>query len=119
MNKRMVWFLALILIFPLIASACGGDDISTDDAEKAIRAGFEGDFEEANKYICEAEQVESSDAQAMPEGAEIDVSCEKDGDNMKCSVSGSIPMGEGVDPITLDEDVTFSIEDGKLCGEVN
>jgi hypothetical protein len=100
----------------MVLSACG-DDLSTDDAEKAVRAVFEGDVDEANKYICDDEKLTPELAQS-PEGLEIkSISCEKDGDDMKCDYSISIPV-EGSDPVEISDTLTIAVEDGKLCGNV-
>jgi hypothetical protein len=108
MTQRILRLFGLLLI-PVLLAACGGG-LSEDDAEKAIKAAFEGDTDEANEFLCEENQV-PADAVTDVEGMEIgDVNCTKDGDQMTCETNISL---DGVDnPISL----TFDIEDDKLCG---
>jgi hypothetical protein len=108
MTQRILRLFGLLLI-PVLLAACGGG-LSEDDAEKAIKAAFEGDADEANEFLCEGSQIPDDAATSM-EGLEVgDVNCTKDGDTMTCETNLSF---EGVDtPMSL----TFDIEDDKLCG---
>ena len=40
-------------------AACGGD-VSADDAETTISEAFSGNFDDANKNICDTEQLNAS-----------------------------------------------------------
>jgi hypothetical protein len=118
MVRRTALFLILLVSVPLILSACGGDDLSTDDAEKALRAGFSGDVDEANKYFCDDNKLTEEEASIM-EGIEVkSVSCEKDGDNMKCDYTISLTV-EGSEPQEFSSSATIAVKDGKLCGDVS
>lgn len=113
MKKQSLLLVVFVLILPFVLVACGGD-ISEDDAEKAIKAAFEGDADEANKFLCDADKVEGGE---MPEGITVeDISCAKDGDDMKCDVNLSMVVTEGAEPQTFEQSLTFGVEDGKLCG---
>ncbi len=113
MKKQSLLLVVFVLILPFVMAACGGGDVSEDDAEKAIKAAFEGDADEANKFLCDADKVEDGD---MPEGITVEnISCAKDGDDMKCDVNISMAI-EGAEPQTFEQSITFGVEDGKLCG---
>jgi len=114
MKKRFALFIVLVLIVPMLA-ACGGggDEISADDAEAAFRAVFEGNIEEANKYVCDEQKVDASEVEVpeIPEGVTLDVSCEKSGENMDCTMKLTMP---GVDE-PMEQTMSIAMKDGKLC----
>lgn len=90
------------------------EEVTTENAEAAIKAVFNGDFDTAAQFICEEELGESSGESALPEGTDLNVSCSKDDDKMNCeiAVSGDAVGGSMTMPIA------FDIEDGKLCNPV-
>jgi len=122
MNKRFALF-ALLLIFPMVLAACGGSDMEPADAEKGIEAAFAGNFEEAEKYMCDEELDEmrnDPNFTSATEGMELtaDATCRKDGDAMVCDVAMSAVMAEGQEPTDLGStELRANIKDGKLCGE--
>lgn len=115
MSKR-IGLLIILVVLPFVMAACGGDDVSADDAENAIKAAFEGNVDEANKYLCDDQKMTEEDAEAVQGLIELgDISCEKDGDNMKCEVTMS---AVGVENSETTQEFNIKIEDGKLCGEM-
>lgn len=108
-TRKTMLLILLLLVMPMVLAACGGD-ISEDDAEKALKAGFEGDRDEANKFFCDADKIGEDDA-AMPDGVEVaNIECKKEGDNMNCSADVTVAGQSSTVPFV------FKIEDGKLCG---
>lgn len=113
MNKRNSFLIVLLIVLPFVMAACGGGDVSEDDAEKTIKAAFEGDIDEANKFICDDDKMKEEDFTDV--GANVDsVECKKDGDKMNCDVTLSMEV-EGVEESTT-LPLSMNIEDGKLCG---
>ncbi|HLA42820.1 MAG TPA: hypothetical protein VJZ27_05265, partial [Aggregatilineales bacterium] len=108
----------LILIFPLIVSACGGGDVSAEDAEKALRAAFDGDVDEVNKYTCDSQKATAENLAVFDMVELKSISCEEDGDNITCSITMSTSLGEGVEHQEMTQEITIPVEDGKLCGSV-
>ncbi|MBZ0305898.1 MAG: hypothetical protein K8I82_07515 [Anaerolineae bacterium] len=113
MNKRIIFLTVLLVILPFVVAACGGD-VSEDDAEKTVKAAFEGDVDEANKNLCDDDKLEGGDVESV-EGLTIgDIECKKDGDKMNCDYTMSMEV-EGTEQ-SFDGTISFDIEDGKLCG---
>lgn len=115
MNKRILFLTLMLVILPFVVAACGGD-ISEDDAEKAVKAAFEGKVDEANKYICDDDKINEEEFE-LPEGSEIKIDkieCKKDGDKMNCDYTVSFTMEGTTTPIS--QSLSFDIKDGKLCG---
>ena len=85
-----------------------GRTVSTEDAETMLRAAFVADFETANAFLCEDEQIEEGDA--LPPGTELlSLECSLEGDTMVCPASFIIE-GEN-----FDISFTFEVIDGLLC----
>lgn len=113
MSKRILSLTILLVLLPFVMAACGGD-LSEDDAEKTVRAAFEGDVDEANKNICDEDKIKEEDAQ-VTEGLTIDeLECKKDGDKMNCDFTMSVEV-EG-QAQSFPGSISFDVKDGKLCG---
>lgn len=101
-----------LIVLTLILAACGGS-LSESDAEAAITDAFNGNIEEANEHICDAEQLSSTDVSAMADVDLSRVSCQENGDTMDCSYT---ILFEGVES---EMQTNFRIEDGKLCSSLD
>ncbi len=113
MNKRVLFLTILLVVLPFVMAACGGD-LSEDDAEKTVKAAFEGDVDEANKNICDEDKIKEEDAQVV-EGLTVDdIECKKDGDKMNCDFTMKMEV-EGTEQ-SFPSSFSFDIKDGKLCG---
>src|SRR5688572_27222093 len=105
--------MAMLLIVPMLLAACGGSDMDPADAERGLEAFIKGDWEEAEKYICEEEIDTARNGNddgfdpALIEGIAVDAVCEKDGDAMSCVVSVNGLASPAI---------RANIDDGKLCG---
>ena len=110
MKTRMSLLIALLLVLPLVLAACGGGPAS--NAEKFIEAAVDGDKDEAEKYVCDDNKDELiadvDEGEAIGELKEV--SCEEDGDDVKCEVTLEIDGEE--QKLTL----TYIMKDDKVCG---
>lgn len=116
MFKKYSLFLLLVLILPLTLAACGGGP-SAEDTEEAMEDFFNnGNADQWNDIACDDNQISDEDADSYKAlldeseaiGAKIDinVTCEEDGEKMKCNYS--FPG--------VSQDTEFDIDGGKLCG---
>lgn len=111
MKIRNLFLLVIVLALPMLLAACGGDKVG--NAEKFLKAISDNDIDEAKKYVCDKEKDSADDSAGAFEGIEIsDISCEEDGDNVKCDYKMSI---EGVEGETATS-VTFKMDGDKVCG---
>lgn len=104
--------LVLLLLLPLVLSACGGG--KTDNAKNFLEGVFEGDGDKAKENACDdLHPVIDLVAGAINEsGEDVDVSvdCEEDGDDVKCTVEAD---GES-------EEITLTMDDDdKVCGDLS
>jgi hypothetical protein len=114
MKSKFFALMLALLVVPMLLTACGGG-VSEEDAEKALKAAFAGDRDEANKYFCDDDQMSQETADSMKAsvdaGMEVkSVECKKDGDKMNCDITVAIAGQETKQPVSLD------IDGDKLCG---
>ena len=106
MKTRMSLLIALLLVLPLVLAACGGGPAS--NAEKFIKAAADGDEEEAEKYLCDDPQDGLGGNSGGIEGLK-DVSCEEDGDNVRCEI---VVEEDDIEQTVI---IVYGLEDGKIC----
>ena len=103
-------FPLIFFALAMLLAACG-DDLGEDDAEDALRAAFEGDYEQANSAICEDDQVKEvsrlSESHIFKE-----VTCQQQGGtHMQC-----IATFQTVDSEERQMTIVFRIQDDdQLC----
>lgn len=113
MKIRNIFLLLIILALPMLLAACGGDKVG--NAEKFMKALADNDLDEAKKYICDDEKDTVDEDAASFEGVNLtDISCEEDGDNVKCDFKIGIEGVEGETPSSI----TFEMDGDKVCGTV-
>ena len=111
MKFRNLFLLVIVLALPMLLAACGGDKVG--NAEKFMKAIADNDIDEAKKYVCDDEKDNADDTGAALEGVKIsDISCEEDGDNVKCDYKISVDGVEGETATSL----TFKMDGDKVCG---
>ncbi len=109
MKIRNLFLLVIVLTLPMLLAACGGDKV--DNAEKFMKAVADNDADEAKKYVCDDKKDELTGDSGMPEGTEMkDISCEEDGDDVKCSYKFT---SEGIPEQTVS--VTLVMDGDKVC----
>ena len=110
MKIRNVVLMIIVLALPMLLAACGGDKVG--NAEMFLKAVADNDADEAEKYVCDDKKDElTGDSAGMPEGMEMkDISCEEDGDNVKCSYKIS---AEGNPEQSVS--VTLVMDGDKVC----
>jgi hypothetical protein len=105
------WFPLILFGLVLLLAACG-DDVSENDAEDALRAAFEGDYEQANSVFCADDQV--SEASLLSEGVIFkEVTCQQQGGtHMQCITTFETSNSE-----ERQMTIVFRITDDQLlCG---
>jgi hypothetical protein len=109
-QKVLAW--GLLLLFPLLLTACAGEGISEAEAETAIRALLEGEPATANPFFCPAQRQDEENPSLLSSGQTLDsVSCDKGGlSRMDCALAFSDEAGTSD---TLN--IRFTLEDGLLC----
>jgi hypothetical protein len=93
--------------------------ISSEDAEAALFALLQGDAQTANQFICPEQQTDPSQItnQPLPDNMSVGVTCEPEGDLMRCDLSVVIEI-EGIDsPIEVAEVLRLPVVNGQLCGD--
>lgn len=114
MKFRTLFLMVIILALPMLLAACGGDKVG--NAEKFMKAAADGDADEAEKYVCDDEKDSIDEVSSgFGEGVNIsDISCEEDGDNVKCDFNIAV---EGIEGETATS-ITFKMDGDKVCGAV-
>lgn len=106
----------------LVLSACGGgDDLSADKIEDALKASFSGNLDPLKEITCDAEQASMENTTAvLPEGSTVELDCKIDGDEVSCTGIMSMAV-EGTDErieTGMGDPLKMTIKDGKLCGVI-
>lgn len=103
MKKNLFVLVAIVLILPLVLSACGGGPVK--NAENFVKAISDADKDKAEKYVCDDFKDELD--QMTGEKTEIDdLKCEEKDDNVTCSWKSD---GQEIE-------LTFTMKDDKVCG---
>ncbi|MCB9436258.1 MAG: DUF4878 domain-containing protein [Anaerolineales bacterium] len=110
MKKNLFVLVAIVLILPLVLSACGGGPAK--NAENFVKAMNDGDRDKAEKYACDDDEFKTFMDLIFADGntsnAELDdLKCEEDGDNRVTCTGKS--NGE-------ESSLTFIMKDDKVCG---
>jgi hypothetical protein len=113
--------IVLVILAVVALAACGGDDLTEEQIENALRDSFTGNVDPLKEISCEAEQdsIESTNegTELLPEGATVSFDCRIDGDVATCTGEMTMTV-EGADPATQPlGEFKIKIEDGKLCGQ--
>src|SRR5436190_1964133 len=105
MKTRMSFVILMLLVLPLVLAACGGGPAG--EAKSFLEAVNKGDKDEAEKHVCDKNK-DTLTAMASGDSEEDDVSidCEKDGDDVKCTMEGKDDNGDK-QKVTM----TFGMED--------
>lgn len=114
MKSNRLFLVVAVLILPFLLAACGGDKVG--NAEKFLKALGEGDAEEAQKYVCDKEKDSLDQLDSLFDYDDVtlnDISCDEDGDNVKCSYKLALE-GSGEQDIS----VTYKMDGDKVCGTV-
>jgi hypothetical protein len=106
MKTRLSLLLFVLLILPLVLSACGGGPAG--EAKAYLEASADGDKDEAAKHVCDKNKERLTEGIGGETKGEIkSLDCEETDDNkVKCEVDT-----EEVGKLT----VFFKMEDGKVC----
>ena len=108
MKPRLALLVAMLLILPLILAACGST--AANNAEKFLQAADDNDREEAQKYTCDKNKEELTNGIDEDNTGNIkEVSCEEDGDDVKCEITIENDGEE------IEATVIFGMEDDKVC----
>lgn len=83
--------------------------LTEEEAEYALNSAFGGDLETANQYLCEDEQVDQDEFNALGEVTVNSIDCTPIGSTMSCV------FDVVTSSIALNQTTTFDIVDGKLC----
>jgi hypothetical protein len=108
--KRFAFLLVTVMVLPIVLVACGGGLAGdTEDAYKELIE--DGNPDKWNEIVCDEAKIDDEVASLMKEDdvEDLEISCEEDGDEIKCEISGKT---NGQDQ---KETVTFTVEDDKIC----
>lgn len=109
MKKNLFVLVAIVLVLPLVLSACGGGP--TKNAENFVKAISDADRDKAEKYACDDDEfMQFLDLMFSGETNKNevdDLKCEEDGDDrVKCTFKSD---GDS-------QELTFIMKDDKVCG---